>query len=230
MASQLQPQSQSQSQSQPQSQTQSQSQTQPQTQSKLRALINLIPGESAIGKLGYTAVGGGLATFLISQELYIPNDETLVLVAFALATRALYTRLSGPLSAYLDTSIGEIRAKWLASSISEKDSLAERLADMQLFRDAPAVAAAHFATCQENLTMQAELDSLLATQKFIQAVQFKLDDAVRKEREKAAQERRARVEALVVGVQEALKDPKVQDAILKKCLVDLERMEAKVVA
>jgi len=57
-----------------------------------------------------------------------------------------------------------------------------------------------------------------------------LDEAVRREKERAKEERRAKVEALIEGINSALKDPKMQETILKKCLNDLEKMESKSIA
>lgn len=79
--------------------------TKSEAKSKAQALLALLPGETAFSKTAYATMGTGLGAFLISQGIYIPNDETLVLVAFALTTRALYTKLSGPLSEYLEKSI-----------------------------------------------------------------------------------------------------------------------------
>lgn len=73
--------------------------------SRLAFLAAMVPGESAVAKAAYAAVGGGVATLLVTQGIYIPNDETLVLVAFALTTRALYVKLAGPVGAYLQASI-----------------------------------------------------------------------------------------------------------------------------
>ncbi len=65
----------------------------------------MLPGDTAFSKTAYATIGTGLGAFLISKGIYIPNDETLVLVAFAITIRALYTKLSGPVSEYLDKSI-----------------------------------------------------------------------------------------------------------------------------
>jgi hypothetical protein len=76
-----------------------------QAASRAQALIDLLPGSTALTKTAYATIGTGLAAFLITKGIYVPNDETLVLIAFALTTRTLYTKLSGPLSSYLETSI-----------------------------------------------------------------------------------------------------------------------------
>lgn len=65
----------------------------------------MLPGDTAFTKTAYATIGTGLGAFLISKGIYIPNDETLVLIAFAITMRALYNKLSGPVSEYLENSI-----------------------------------------------------------------------------------------------------------------------------
>lgn len=45
--------------------------------------MDVLPGDSIAAKAGYLTVGTGLATALIAKEIYILNEETLVLVASA---------------------------------------------------------------------------------------------------------------------------------------------------
>ena len=56
-------------------------------------------------KTAYATLGTGLSAFLVSQGIYIPNEETLVLVAFVITVRALYNKLAGPMSDFLDASV-----------------------------------------------------------------------------------------------------------------------------
>ena len=76
-----------------------------QAASRAQALIDLLPGSTVLTKTAYATIGTGLGAFLITKGIYVPNDETLVLIAFALTIRTLYTKLSGPLSSYLESSI-----------------------------------------------------------------------------------------------------------------------------
>lgn len=101
---------------------------------------------------------------------------------------------------------------------------------MESFSDHTQVTAAFYATRRENLLLQAELSELQAQSQFQNSIKSRLDDLVRKEKERATEERRAHVEALIKGINAALKDPKMQETILKKCLSDLEKMEAKVIS
>lgn len=47
---------------------------------KANSIIDSLPGNSLVSKTGYITLGTGLATFLISKEVYVFNEETLVLV------------------------------------------------------------------------------------------------------------------------------------------------------
>ena len=198
----------------------------PEAKSRAQAIIDLLPGNTNFAKTAYATIGTGLGAFLITKGIYIPNDETLVLIAFALTTRVLYNKLSGPLSEYLEQSIAELREKWLASSITEKEKLVKMIEELEGFRDHSAVTEAHYATLRENIQLQAELDAVLAKNQFLMSVKCKLDEAMRREAEKQAAERKAKAETLIASLNAALKEPKMQEAILKKCLVDLEKMPA----
>ena len=48
---------------------------------KAASIIDSLPGNSFVSKTGFVTLSAGLATFLISKEIYVFNEETLVLVA-----------------------------------------------------------------------------------------------------------------------------------------------------
>jgi hypothetical protein len=50
---------------------------------KESSILDSLPGNSGAAKAAYLTTGAGLATFLISKEIYILNEETLVLVGAA---------------------------------------------------------------------------------------------------------------------------------------------------
>lgn len=79
--------------------------TKEEASSRAKSILAMLPGDTAFSKTAYATIGTGLGAFLIAKGIYIPNDETLVLAAFAITIRALYTKLSGPVSEYLENSI-----------------------------------------------------------------------------------------------------------------------------
>lgn len=98
---------------------------------------------------------------------------------------------------------------------------------MEGFRDHTDVTEAFYTTRRENLLLEAELNEIKDQHRFTTSIKQRLDDLVRKERERAKEERRLKVEALIEGINSALKDPKMQETILKKCMSDLEKMDSK---
>ncbi len=58
-----------------------------------------------VRKAAYATITGGLVSFLVANGIYIPNDETLILVAFALVVRVLYVKLSPLLTDLIDSGI-----------------------------------------------------------------------------------------------------------------------------
>lgn len=48
---------------------------------KANSLLDSLPGNSIISKTGYVTAFTGLSAFLVSKEIYVLNEETLVLVA-----------------------------------------------------------------------------------------------------------------------------------------------------
>ena len=124
----------------------------------------------------------------------------------------------------------EIREKWLASSIAEKERIANSIGELEGFRDHTDVTSSFYATRRENILLEAELAELQEQHRFTSSIKQRLDEIVRKEKERVAEEKRAHVEALIQGINQALKDPKMQETILKKCLSDLEKMESQKIA
>jgi hypothetical protein len=58
-----------------------------------------------VRKATYASLTGGLTAFLVANGIYIPNDETLILIAFIIVTRVLYVKLGTPVANLIDASI-----------------------------------------------------------------------------------------------------------------------------
>ena len=123
-----------------------------------------------------------------------------------------------------------MREKWLTSSIAEKEKIINSIAQMENFRDHTDVTSSFYSTRHENILLEAELAQIQDQHRLFSSIKQRLDEIVRREKERAKEERRAKVEALIEGINVALKDPKMQEKILKKCLTDLEKMESKSIA
>lgn len=123
-----------------------------------------------------------------------------------------------------------MREKWLATSNAEKEKIINTISQMENFRDHTDVTTSFYTTRHENILLEAELAQIQDQHRLHSSIKQRLDEVVRREKERAKEERRVKVEALIEGINAALKDPKMQETILKKCLNDLEKMESKSIA
>nr|CAG8552589.1 12843_t:CDS:2 [Entrophospora candida] len=62
------------------------------------SIIDSLPDNSLITKTGYITVGTGLLTLAISKELYVLNEETLLLLSFSTMCATIYRALKQPVS------------------------------------------------------------------------------------------------------------------------------------
>jgi len=65
----------------------------------------MLPGENNFKKALYSALGGGATAGLIASNIYIPNEETLILIAFLIMSRLAYVKLSAPISSLFDSYV-----------------------------------------------------------------------------------------------------------------------------
>lgn len=114
--------------------------------------------------------------------------------------------------------------------MAEKENIINSISEMESFRDHTDVTSSFYTTRHENIFLEAELAALKDQHRFLGTIKQRLDETVRRERERAKEERRVKVQALIEGINAALKDPKMQETILKKCINDLEKMESKQMA
>ncbi len=182
----------------------------------------MFPGDTNAKKAAYATLTGGLMAFLVANNIYIPNDETLILAAFTIVVRTLYVKLSGPLSDMIEAGINDVKAKMTSSRQVELQALEVEIADLEQFRDYSSVTEDLFKTRFANILLEAEYAELVERAKFFSVTKAQLDDAIRKYSEKKAREHREKINAIMAGVLKELQDPKLQSVILKRCLEDLK--------
>ena len=100
-----------------------------------------------------------------------------------------------------------MREKWLASSVAEKEQIINSISKWKVSVITP-MSPLPTPLVTKISFLEAELAALKDQHRFLSGIKQRLDETVRKEKERAAEERRAKVEALIEGINAALKDPK----------------------
>lgn len=193
-------------------------------QGRAHQILQYFPGNTLARKATYATIVSGLTAFLVANGIYIPNDETLILAAFVIVSRFLYVKLSAPVAALLDGAIDEVRTRLSASRSHQLQSAIVEIGQLEGLRDFALVNESLLQTQSENIVLEAQLTELQEQGKFLAGIKAQLDERVRRAGEERVAQRRALVDAIMAGVMKELRDPQMQERILKKSIADLQKV------
>lgn len=133
-------------------------------------------------------------------------------------------KLSSPVANYLDGLIDERIEAMTKGRQQQIKKMENRIAEREQYSDYADIVSDLFEIRQENVVLAARLEKLVERNRIFASVKATLDESVRSIRETNAIERQKLIEAIMAGVMNELKEPKLQSDILDRCLVDLERI------
>lgn len=160
-------------------------------------------------KTANLTIGTGLMAGLIANDIYIFNEESLILMSFLLFSRFLYLKAGPPLREYLEAYAEGIRSKFVSSAVQEKEFLKSEIADLEGFRDYVDVAKSFCELKRETILLEAELHEVKQKYELMNSIKMSLNEHVRAANEKRENDRRLAVSNLIQSVMEELKDPKL---------------------
>lgn len=198
--------------------------SQEEARGRAQQILQYFPGSTLARKATYATITSGLTAFFVANGIYIPNDETLILVAFIIVSRVLYVKLGTPVAALIDGAIDEVRARLAASRSHQLKDATMEIDKLEDLRDFALINESLLQTKSENVVLEAQLAELQERSKFLAGIKTQLDERVRRASEERVAQRRALVDAIMAGVMKELKDPTMQERILKKSIVDLQKV------
>ncbi|EXX61473.1 Atp4p [Rhizophagus irregularis DAOM 197198w] len=193
---------------------------------KALSIIDSLPGNSLITKTGYITVGTGLVTLAISKELYVFNEETLLVVSFASIAAVLYRALKKPVNEWAEEQKGRVNNILRKARDDHKNAVQERIETVGQLGDIVDTTKALFSMSKEIASLEAEAFEL--KQKVAAATEVKavLDSWVRYESSLREREQKALSDYVIERVKKQLEDPKTQQEILNQSIGDLEIIRA----
>ncbi|CAG8499702.1 22178_t:CDS:10 [Cetraspora pellucida] len=189
---------------------------------KAHSIIDSLPGNSLLTKTGYITVGTGLVTLVISKELYIFNEETVVLLAFIGLMVPLYRVLRQPFNDWVETQKNRVNSILDQAQEDHKHAVKERINTIGQLSDIVDITKALFAMSKETAKLEAEAFEL--KQKFAAASEIKsvLDSWVRYEASLREREQKALASHVMERVMAQLRDEKTQQEILIQSIENVE--------
>lgn len=195
----------------------------PDPKTRAAALIDALPGTSLITKTGFLTVGTAAVATAISKELYIFNDETVILICSSLLLY-LVAKLGGP--GYKDwvDSIATQQSNVLNSARDEhKQAIQERIDSVGAMRNVVDITKNLFEVSKDTAKVEAEIFGLQQKVDFAVEAKTVLDSWVRYENNQRAREQKAMADSITAKVRDELKNPRLQQLLLQQSITDVER-------
>lgn len=168
-------------------------------------------------------LGAGLTAFGVSNELYVANDETVILAGFLIFATLLGRSVAKPYTNWADSTIAKISGILNEARSGHTQAIQTRIDSVNEKKDVVDVTKGLYDLAKE--TVQAEKEAFELKQKTQLAAEVKqvLDSWVRYEAQERDAEQRLLAETVIEKVTQTLRDDKTQKQILDGAVAEIER-------
>ncbi|KAJ3854276.1 ATP synthase [Lentinula lateritia] len=188
-------------------------------------IINKLPSSpNLITKTGTALLGTGLAAAAISQELYVVNEETIVLIGSAMFLAFMAKALREPYVNWAESQVQKIKGVLDTARAEHTQAVKDRIDSVSQMKDVVTLTQNLFALSKE--TAQIEAEAFVQKQKVVMASELKsvLDSWVRYEQQQKESEQADLTKSVIDKVLANLKDEKTQRDLLLSAVAEVEQM------
>ncbi|KAL8916835.1 MAG: hypothetical protein Q9208_008322 [Pyrenodesmia sp. 3 TL-2023] len=191
---------------------------------KAQAIVDSLPGNSLVSKTAILSAGTGLGIWAIANEIYVVNEESIVMLA-TLSVFWAIAHYGGPM--YKDWAEGQINKmkNILYSARAEHASaVKQRIESVKQMGSVVEVTKQLFEVSKETAKLEAEAFEL--EQKTALAAEAKavLDSWVRYEGQVKQRQQKELAESIIGKITKELENPKTLQQILNQSVADVERI------
>ncbi|KIM90230.1 hypothetical protein PILCRDRAFT_811947 [Piloderma croceum F 1598] len=197
----------------------------PPADQKAAEIIDKLPSSpNLVTKTGTVILGTGLLATAISQELYVLNEETVVLAGTFIMFAVIAKLLKEPYKEWAETNIQKIKSILDNSRSEHTQAVKDRINSVEQMKDVVSLTQGLFAISKE--TAQLEADVFVQRQKVALASEVKsvLDSWVRFEQQAKENEQTELAKSVIAKVLSTVRDEKTQREILNGAVAEVERL------
>ncbi|KAG5650381.1 hypothetical protein H0H81_012423 [Sphagnurus paluster] len=197
----------------------------PPPEQRASELIEKLPSSPGLlTKTGSAILGTGLAATAISQELYVVNEESIILVASIIFFTYLGKIIREPYRDWAEGHISRIKKVLEGARAEHTQAVKERIDSVGQMKDVVALTEGLFALSKDTATLEAA--TFVQQQKVAVAAEVKsvLDSWVRYEQQQKESEQADLTKAVIDKVLAGLKDEKTQREIIAAAVAEIEQL------
>ncbi|EGG12223.1 uncharacterized protein MELLADRAFT_32663, partial [Melampsora larici-populina 98AG31] len=191
---------------------------------KANSFLDALPGNSAITKTGWVTLGTSLSAYAISNELYVMNEETVILASFFVMIGYLGTVVKGPYKEWADSTIEKYKSILNASRAEHTNAVKDRISTVSEIKDVVSVTKSLFEISRDTAMTEHEVYKLKQKMAVKDEIKSILDGWVRVETQAREAEQAELVKTVVANVTKQLEDPKFQKEVMANSVAEIEGM------
>ncbi|GAA5876192.1 hypothetical protein JCM1840_007066 [Sporobolomyces johnsonii] len=200
------------------------SSSQPAPAAKASALIDALPGNSLVSKTGIVTLTTATAAAAISNELFVLNEEVVVLGSFVIFLGYVSSVIREPYREWADSQIQKVKDILNSSRQAHTDAVKGRIESVGEMKDVEALTTQLFELSKQTAALEHETFRLKQQAAVAADVKSVLDAWVRHEAQVREQEQKDLVETVLANVQKQLTDKKLQRDILLSSVAEVETL------
>ncbi|KAF9365559.1 atp4 subunit B of the stator stalk of mitochondrial F1F0 ATP synthase [Mortierella sp. NVP85] len=193
-------------------------------ETKAQSILDSLPGNSLVSKTAYVTAFTSAAAYLISKEIYIFNEESLVLFAFAATFGGIVKSAREPFNEWADGHINKIRSVLQKARADHKTAVEDRIDQVGQMKDVVDVTKALYALSKETAQLEAEAFELKQKTALTAEVKAVLDSWVRYEASVREREQSKLAAYMIEKIKADLQDAALQSQILEESINEVERI------
>ncbi|GLB41561.1 putative atp synthase [Lyophyllum shimeji] len=197
----------------------------PPPEQRASELMEKLPSSPGLLTKGTSAiVATGLAATAISQELYVVNEETIILVASIIFVTYLSKMIREPYKEWAEANIARIRKVLEGARAEHTHAVQHRIDNVAQLKDVVSLTQGLFAISKD--TAKTEAETFVQQQKVAVAAEVKsvLDSWVRYEQQLKEAEQLDLTRTVIDRVLVDLKQEKTQRDILMQAVAEVEQL------
>ncbi|TRM58792.1 hypothetical protein BD626DRAFT_550571 [Schizophyllum amplum] len=197
----------------------------PPPEKRAEEIINNLPSKpSLITKTGTALVGTGLAAAAISQELYVVNEESILLAGTIILFTFIAKSMREPFGNWAQGAADRVANVLNQARAEHTNAVKERMDAVAQMKDVVSLTEGLFALSKETATLEAE--AFVQKQKVALAADVKsvLDSWVRFEQQQKENEQADLTKTVIEKVLATLQDEKTQKDVLAGAIAEVEQL------
>lgn len=193
---------------------------------KANSILEALPGNNALSKTGILGTSAAAIVYAISNELYVVNDESILLGTFLTFTALFAKYLAPGYKDWADARVKKVQDILNASRTRHVDAVKQRINSVSELQNVQDITNVLFQVSKETVELEAQAFELKQKVELAREAKSVLDSWVRYEASVRQLQQRQLTESVISKVQAELQNPKFQDKVLQQSISEVEQLFA----